>query len=157
METLAKACGVDARAAYTAGLLRSTGKIALDRAMRSTSRYADLEPYSRGPLMEWETATFGCTNSEAAGLVLGAWRFPQSMLAAVRDHYAWAEAETPLTPLLNLAAGAAERCGHGLPGEYPYWDLTPEKFEAAGLDEATLDEATRAALEAFGPVRAAVA
>ncbi len=156
MEALAKVSGADARAAYTAGLLRSTGKIALDRAMKSTSHYRDIEPYSRGPLMEWETATFGLTNSEAAGLVLEAWRFPPAMLAAVRDHYSWTEAETSLTALLNLAAGAAERCGHGLPGEYPYWDLSPEKFAAAGLDEPTLDEATRSALEAFGPVRAAV-
>jgi hypothetical protein len=79
------------------------------------------------------------------------------MLSAVRDHYAWTEEpESRLTPLLNLAAGAAERCGHGLPGEYTYWELTPEKFVAAGVDGAALDEATRSALEAFGPVRAAV-
>lgn len=156
MEELAKAAGADARAAYTAGLLRSTGKIALDRAIRSTSRYRDLEPYSRGALMEWESATFGCTNAEAAGIVLEAWRFPASMLAAVRDHYGWAEADSQLTPLLNLAAGAAERCGHGLPGEYPYWELTPDKLAAAGVDDVALDEATRNALEAFGPVRAAV-
>lgn len=157
MEALAKAIGADPRAAYTAGLLRSTGKIALDRAMRAHNRYKDVEPYARGPLLEWEAATFGCTNLDAGALVLEAWRFPSAMVAAVRDHYGCGESESVLTPLLNLAAGAAERCGHGLPGEYPYLDPTPDKCMAAGVDAALLDEATRTALEAFGPVRAAVA
>lgn len=156
MEALATATGLDRRAAYTAGLLRSTGKIALDRAMRSHNRYQDIEPYNRGPLTEWESTTFGWTNCEAASLVLEAWRFPASLVEGVRDHYTCGENATPMAHLLNLAAGAAERCGHGLPGEYPYWDLTPDKTAATGVDEATLDEATRQALEAFGPVRAAV-
>jgi HD-like signal output (HDOD) protein len=157
MESLAATSGLDRRAAYTAGLLRSTGKIALDRAMRSHNRYQDIEPYHRGPLTDWESTTFGWTNCEAAALVLEAWRFPASLVASVRDHYSCGENATPMAHLLNLAAGAAERCGHGLPGEYPYWDSTPEKLAATGVDERTLDEATREALEAFGPVRAAVA
>lgn len=157
MEGLARALRLDTRSAYTAGLLRSTGKIALDRAMRSSGRYHELEPYTRGALAEWEIATFGCQSAEAAGLVLEAWRFPATMIGGVRDHCACAEGASQLAFMLNLAAGAAERCGHGLPGEYPYWDLTPEKFAGAGVDEPALDEATREALEAFGPVRAAVA
>lgn len=157
MESLAHAVGLDTRAAYTSGLLRSTGKIALDRAMRANSRYQEIEPYSRGPLIEWETATFGCSNCEAATLVLEAWRFPATMIEAVRDHYVCAEGASPMACLLNLAASAAERCGHGLPGEYPYWEVTPEKLGTVGLDAESVDEATRTALEAFGPVRSAVA
>lgn len=157
MEGLAKKAGSDPRSAYTAGLLRSTGKIALDRATKANTRYQEVEPYARGPLADWELATFGCTSGEAAALVLEAWRFPSSMVEAVRDHHMCPETSGQLTRLLNFAAGAAERCGHGLPGEYPYWELTPERFAAAGIDEAILDEATRDALEAFGPIRAAVA
>lgn len=157
MESMAKAVGLDARAAYTAGLLRSTGKIALDRAQRANGRYQEIEPYSRGPIVDWEVATFGCTNCEAAALVLEAWRFPSMLVSAVRDHYFCTEQETALTPLLNLAAGAAERCGHGMPGEYLYWEPTLEKCNAAGVDATMLDDAMREALEAFGPVRAAVA
>jgi HD-like signal output (HDOD) protein len=157
MESLAQAVGADARAAYTAGLLRSTGKIALDRAMRSNNRSQEVEPYSRGPLADWEVATFGWNNCDAAALVLEAWRFPTALIEAVRDHYTCGENASQLALLLNLAAGAADRCGHGLPGEYPYWDLTPEKLAAAGIDDQVLDDATRTALEAFGPVRSAVA
>lgn len=157
MEALARATGQDAKSAYTAGLLRSTGKIALDRAMKANGRYQDIEPYSRGPLLEWEAANFGCNNGDAAALVLEAWRFPAAMPAAVRDHYTGGDGTEPLASLLNLAAAAAERCGHGLPGEYPYWEATPDRCAAAGIDETTLDEATRTALEAFGPVRSAIA
>lgn len=157
MERLARVAGADTRAAYTAGLLRSTGKIALDRAAKSGTARDEIEPYAHGPLAEWETRTFRCTNNAAAALVLEAWRFPATMIEAVRDHYLPPDGCGILTRLLNLASGAAERCGHGLPGEYPYWELTPEKLSSAGLDEATLDETMRDALEAFGPVRAALA
>jgi len=157
METLARRAGIDTRSAYTAGLLRSTGKIALDRAMRSSARYNEIDPYSRGALNEWELATFACTNGEAADTVLKAWRFPEQLVDAVRDHYNPGEEAGILTRLLNLAAGAAERSGHGLSGEYMYWDMTPEQCAAAGLDESSVEEAMREALEAFGPVRAAVA
>ncbi|HVU33140.1 MAG TPA: HDOD domain-containing protein [Opitutaceae bacterium] len=156
MEALAEAAGIDPRSAYTAGLLRSTGKIALDRAMRSNGRYQEIEPFARGPLIEWETSTFGWNNCDAAALVLEAWRFPPEMIAAVRDHYLLAPGASPLAHLLNLAAGAAERCGHGLPGEYPYWDLTPERCAAVGIDEESVETAMRRALEVFGPVRTAV-
>lgn len=157
MEELAPTLAIDPRTAYTAGLLRSTGKIALDRAMRVNSRYHDIEPFGRGSLVEWETATFGWNNCEAAALVLEAWRFPTELIGAVRDHYTCGEGATPLTHLLNLAAGAAERCGHGLPGEFLYWEAAAERCAAVGLDATAVDEATRGALEAFGPVRAAIA
>jgi HD-like signal output (HDOD) protein len=157
MEELARTVGLDRRAAYTAGLLRSTGKIALDRAIRATPRGREIEAYSRGPLHEWELATFGCSSGDAAATVLDAWRFPPAMIEAIRDHYWCAENAGQLTRLLNLAAGAAERCGHGLPGEFYYWEFSPDRFSAAGVDEASLDAAMRTALETFGPVRAAVA
>jgi len=43
MESLAMPAGVDPRLAYTAGLLRSTGKIALDRMLRGDAAGAGLE------------------------------------------------------------------------------------------------------------------
>ena len=145
MESLARAAGLDSRTAYTAGLLRSTG------------RHNDVEPFARGSLVEWETATFGWNNCEAAAIVLEAWRFPPELIAAVRDHYTCAEGAAPLTHLLNLASGAAERCGHGLPGEFLYWQSAVDHCAAAGIDAAIVDDATRQALETFGPVRAAIA
>lgn len=153
MEALARPAGVDPRAAYTAGLLRSVGKIALDRLTRDHAY--DGGSGIRGPLAEWEGGFIGLSNCEAAAIILGEWRFPEETIMAIRDHYAPEKSEA-LAQLLNLAAGAAERSGHGLPGELGYWALSPEKLAAAGVDESQVDDAMRLALERFGPVRAAL-
>jgi HD-like signal output (HDOD) protein len=155
MEQLAPAANLPASAAYTAGLLRSIGKIALDRLVAANGHGLDYSENGRGPLAEWEVAAVGMDNCAAAAIILAEWQFPQPIVLAIRDHYARAGGSR-LAHLLNVAAGAAERCGHGWPGERAYWDY-PEKCTAAGVDENFVDEATREALQLFGPVRAAVA
>lgn len=157
MEALAADAGTEARAAYTAGLLRSTGKIALDRLTRDPAYSGGYPGPEAGPLAEWEASFVGLGNCEAAAFVLSEWRFPPAAIVAIRDHYAPAVAAPLLTCLLNVAAGAAERCGHGLPGELNYWKLSPEILVAAHVTEEQIDDATRRALELFGPVRAALA
>lgn len=156
MEQLADYAQLDPREAYTAGLLRSVGKIVLNRLAAKTPDHPSYATEGRGPLAAWETDVLGLNNCEATALVLEEWRFPVETIAAIRGHYAMPADSPVLAQVLNIAAGAAERCGHGLPGEFTYWSLTPEKLAATGLDEGRLDEATRTALERFGPVRAAV-
>ncbi|MBI5767157.1 MAG: HDOD domain-containing protein [Verrucomicrobia bacterium] len=161
MEALARKVRVDPRMAYTAGLLRSTGKIALDRLTRfpgQVNAYGRVDYVSRGkgPLAAWETDFVGLSNCEAAAIILECWHFPERTIAAIRDHYAPQADSPPLATLLNLAAGAAERCRHGLPGEHFYWGDLPEKLAFVGLDSDALDQATRHALQVFGPIRAAL-
>lgn len=156
MEQLADHAQLDPREAYTAGLLRSVGKIALNRLAAKTPDHPSYDTAGRGPLTIWETEVLGLNNCEATALILEEWRFPEETIEAIREHCVPGPSATAMTQLLHLAAGAAERCGHGLPGEFSYWGLTPEKLLAMGLDEGALDEATRGALERFGPVRAAV-
>jgi HD-like signal output (HDOD) protein len=153
IEALARPAGVDARAAYTAGLLRSMGKLALDRLTRD--RAYDGGGGIRGALADWETGFIGLNNCEAAAIILEEWRFPESTVAAIRDHYL-PPLDGSLAALLNLAAGAAERSGYRLPGELCYWTISPEKLSAAGVDQQQLDEGMRVGLERFGPVRAAL-
>ena len=154
MEALARAAGVDPRAAYTAGLLRSIGKIALDRLTRDRA-YG--EAAIKGPLAEWESGFIGLNNCEAAAIIMEEWRFPGDTIAAIRDHYVPAAPAPALTVLLNLAAGAAAAAKHGFPGESSYWGSQPEKFAAAGVTEQEVTDATRTALDLFSVVRAAVA
>lgn len=157
MEALAATIGVDQRAAYTAGLLRSTGKIALNRLTRDPAYSGCYSKENGGPLARWETEFTGLNNCEAAAFILNEWRFPPATLNAIQQHYAPRSTSPALAAILNLAAGAAERAGHGLPGEQTYWETTPEKFAAAKITETDLDEALRVALEHFGPIRAALA
>ena len=70
MESLARPAGADPRAAYTAGLLRSIGKIALDRLTRD--RAYDGGGGIRGALAEWEAGFMGLNNCEAAAIILAA-------------------------------------------------------------------------------------
>lgn len=154
MEKLGAMAGLDAREAYTMGLLRSVGKVALDQLARESAKetYGDA---ASTPLAEWELGTVGISNVDAAAIILEDWNFPVVALQAIRSHYRPVDAVQEAY-LLALAAGAAERCGHGWPGEWSYWQPNADTFAAAGVSESDLDDASRAALEAFGPVRAAV-
>jgi HD-like signal output (HDOD) protein len=137
MDSLAKSAGVDARVAYTAGLMRLVGKLVLDHYAKSVS--APQEHYSRsglGGLLEWELALFGCTNADADAIVMAAWHFPLSIIEPLRQHYfsqkpTGAHARTAC--LLNIACGVATELGFGLPGEEKYWECTEAKLELAGL------------------------
>lgn len=155
MENLGTAAGLDPREAYTMGLLRSVGKVALDRLMRDTPARGSYQDEKSMPLAEWELGNVGISNVDAAAIILENWNFPVVALQAIRSHYQPADGVQE-GYLLSIAAGAAERCGHGWPGEFTYWQPTPDTFAAAGVTESDVDDAMRTALEAFGPVRAAV-
>lgn len=149
MEQLAGPANIDPRMAYTAGLLRSMGKIALERM--TTEVLPDC-----GGLADWEKSVVGITNCEAAALVLTEWRFPHGTVEGIRDHYLIEPGGSPLAHLLNVAAGTADRSGFGLPGESLYWEITPERLANAQLHEADVATAASRALEIFQAVRGAV-
>lgn len=157
MEVLGRRVGLDHRAAYTAGLLRSVGKIALDRVTRNGPTIAKYDPEQSGPLAKWEAQAIGTTSCEAAAIILKEWRFPLDTMKAIRDFYLLAPDPSPLAELLNLAAGTAERAGYGLPGESDYWRACPVTINGEEINETDLDEMLQQALEAFRAVRAAVA
>lgn len=155
-EILAPRVGVDARLAYTAGLLRSIGKIALDGLTRSGSYRGYYPGRSAGPLAVWELNFVGMNNCEAAAVILKEWRFPAETVEGIRDHYLTGSAGSALARLLNVASGAAERGGHSFPGESDYWKPLPMSFDGGEITAEEVDDALQAALEQFGPVRAAV-
>jgi HD-like signal output (HDOD) protein len=155
MEVLASMTGIDTKLAYTAGLLRSVGKIALDRITRNGS-YNGRYSRDHGKLGDWETQFIGMTNCEAAAVILKEWRFPLTTISGIRDHYLSSPGAAPLAQLLNLSAGAAERGGHGFAGESDYWTGALAACRDLPIDEEQIGEALRQALEIFGPLRAAV-
>jgi len=152
MESLAQFAGVDPRSAYTVGLMRSVGKLVLDRLASEQAR----EPYpAEGgpPLTAWETVGWGCDNGMVAAFLLEKWLFPEETVEAVRQHYepsAAAPEAAVSAHLLNLAARIADDLGHGLPGEAPAWNDVAGKLSVAGLNQAEFDlcrEDTRAAFD----------
>jgi len=156
MEALAEPAGLDPRVAYTAGLLRSTGKVALDRLTRDPAYNGAYTAAHGWPLAKWERDFTGINNCEAAAFILNEWRFPATTIMCIGDHYLPNASSTALAHLLNLAAGAADGAGHTLPGESSYWELADEKFAAAGVTAAQLEEATGSALAQFERTRVAI-
>ncbi len=137
MEELAGVTGAEPRAAYTIGLLRSLGKVALDRHGRISDPSVEPLP-DDAPVLDWENAHWGTSNAQIAARILERWRFPGETVASVRDHYPPGADTLATSHLLNLAAGAADLRGFGLRGEESYWQFTPENFARSGVDEGRL-------------------
>lgn len=137
VEILARKARMDSRAAYATALLRSLGKLVLDRYVKK--HLSPMQHYNRSgvpTLITWEEKILGCNNAAVAGLILESWHFPAAIVDPIRQHYLL---EPPTGDhartayLLNLASGIACDLGYALPGEANYWELTDEKLQAAGL------------------------
>lgn len=156
MEELAPGIEMDPRAAYAVGLLRSVGKVVLDRY---AARIAVAEPFNpeSTDLTAWETSMFGCTNVEVGAHVMRLWGFTEESAVSVRGHYAVSESSSLESNLLNLASGAAHTRGYGLPGEEPYWECTPRSLELAHTEESRLVRAADRARLALDRISFALA
>lgn len=158
MEVLAPRHDLEPRAAYTVGLLRSTGKIAIDRLAPGAAYARGYNATGKGrPIDVWEQELVGIDNCTAAGIVLDEWRFPAATGAGIRDHYRATASASPLARLLNVASGAAARADHALPGEDTYWEPLGERLAAAGIEPRELERASTIAAERFEAAREAIA
>jgi HD-like signal output (HDOD) protein len=138
-EVLAKRAGREPGLAYTAGLMRTLGRVILDGAARGEIYPGEAE----WPCVaEWEQKTFGTTAAEVTTELLEHWRFPSELTDSVRGHV------DPLGDrdsnvgacVLNLACGVAARFGLDLPGETGHWIVDPAKLTLAGVTEDDLEE-----------------
>ena len=135
MEKLCQATGGDAALGYTAGLLRSIGKMVLARyAAGSAARYPD----DGLPLPDWENRVFGTQHALVGAALCDLWRFPKPIGSAIRDHLGPATnpACSESAYLLNLAGRFASGLNCGLPGEAMLWADQTRCYEMTGLDEA---------------------
>ena len=148
MEGLAERTGNDPAMAYTAGLLRSVGKMVLARHAAGLPAVRPLAPGGE-TLPEWERSLFGTTHAEVGATLCDTWRLPRAIGLAIRDHLqpAGGSAATTLAHLLNAAGAVTTELGRGLPGEAGLWTVGPERRTRIGLaDEDLLDVAGRAML-----------
>lgn len=144
-EVLANRAGRDAGLAYSAGLMRTIGRVILNGAAEGKTYPGEAEWPS---VAEWEKKTFGLTAADATTLLLTHWRFPGEMVESIRGHFdplANTEESNIGACVLNLACGVAARFGLDLPGEAGGWICTPAKLTLASVTETDLEEcATRA-------------
>jgi len=157
MEQLAGAADEDPPACYTVGLLRSIGKMALDRLAREDLSVQAFTASGEVALDEWEQKTWGIDNCRVAEHILLHWRLPADAVISIRHHYHPEKRHNPIIHLLNLAAGAAEHRLFGLPGEEAFWKFTPENFAKAGLTERKFQEVCERAQRTFNRLHSVVA
>ena len=140
-EGIAKDLGLDARSAYTAGLLRTLGMMVLDRVARERLPLSEaFNPAQYPGFVVWEGNVFSLSNCEVAALILGEWKFPTEIVGAVREHYLLRDIDynNRLAVVMNLAGWMTAHAHHGLVGEASYWELSPKKLEALSCTEPQL-------------------
>ncbi|MBL9200812.1 MAG: HDOD domain-containing protein [Opitutaceae bacterium] len=159
-EALARPAGVDTRLAYTAGLLRPLGIMVLDYACRAhpglSHRYASgLWP----TYAAWEGSTLCLDSCEVAAIILEDLGFPDDITAAVRSHYLTKPQDYTcrLAALLNVSNGLASRVAYSFTGETAWWELTPEKLDAAGITVDDFEPAIMHTETAFETTLSAIA
>lgn len=159
-ETLGRFAGLDARLAYTAGLMRPLGLMVLDRAARNQPGAAVPFEIARHPhYVAWEREHFQTTSGQVAALIMEEWRFPKEVRAALRSQYLSqpSELELPLACVLNLASSLAHARERGLAGEACWWELNVTKLRGANVSHDDLEVAGDAAEAAFQEAVAALA
>lgn len=156
MEELAAPAAEDPSAAYSAGLFRSIGKLALATIADEHAAAAPFRPTDTLTLIGWEKHTFGLTSNQATAAILHDWHFSGAVTEAIAGHYAPADSSRPLAGLLNLAALLAEQAGHGLPGESPSWLEPAGIVRPAGIGPRQIQRATERAFLAFDRINLAL-
>jgi len=81
MEEIARATGgADPGDAYTAGLLRYIGRLAINESI--TALGGGVFWLGGEPLPQWEKENVGFTHAEAGGMLLRRWKFPETLIVA---------------------------------------------------------------------------
>jgi HD-like signal output (HDOD) protein len=139
----------DPAEAYTTGLLRLVGRLAVNQAILRVGKAAPWDGST--PLAQWEREHAGITQAEAGAMLLRKWSFAEPIIQAVADQ----EVEFPspdgdwLTLALNFTArllpsgltqeyiDALDQTELSFPAEHPFIEvsgLTPAKAKAARLE-----------------------
>lgn len=146
-EQLAVAAGIDARSAYTAGLLRCIGQLLLDMIAReripASLTFAEI---GAGRVVQWEREMFGVSHFEVAGALLSEWGFPEEIVLAVEHGHGDATSMSRFGRVIDLTDNIVRLAGFALSADESEWGLPTASLEALGLSH---EVATRAQAEAL--------
>jgi HD-like signal output (HDOD) protein len=142
LEHLSDAVGEDRRIGYTLGLLRSVGRLLLQRLAAG----ALIPPLSgrkaTAALVDvWERETFGVTSAEAAERLFALWLFPARLADPIQFQFnpSAAPQRERFAALLHLAGYITDKLGKGLPIEKEAWSVEEEILLLAGIDIGTVE------------------
>jgi HD-like signal output (HDOD) protein len=134
--------------AYSAGLLRSLGKILLNNHT-GTVRYPG--EAAQPDIFAWEKSVHDITSPEVTAVLLDHWRFPLDLSGAICTHVTPEKAGefTAGAANLHLACAVAAEWQQALPGEATGWRRDDAMCALAGLDPGQLESAVADARRQF--------
>lgn len=145
LEHLCRAAGADAQAGYTLGLMRSVGRLVLQRiAQQRLSPPLSARKASGALVLAWERENFGLTHAEVALRLFQLWKFPTHFTDPVLHQYDPGPEHGPLATLLHLAVAVADDIHGPLPIEKGSFRKDESLLIRTGLTAEALAEATDA-------------
>lgn len=152
MQELAPRLKLDPPQSYTAGLLHTIGRLAIDQALHQT-RTVDQFRTDPLPLPSRELEYVGMTHPDVGRMLLAAWRFPEEIADGIRHQLDEPRAGMPpLTAALHLALAARqepERRAAGQ-GSHPAFVALLERHQLSWED---LDRLNESCLRKLAPMR----
>jgi putative nucleotidyltransferase with HDIG domain len=112
-ERVAQCKGLRGDDIYTAGLLHDIGRLAL-LAAQPKEYNASVTAGSAAELIEKERGRFQMDHCEAGAILAGEWRFPDPLVAAVRDHHNPLEDAATLSSAIAAGCAIADELGFSL-------------------------------------------
>jgi HD-like signal output (HDOD) protein len=159
MQALAKETGeADPEEAYTAGLLRFIGRLAINQAVEDVN--GGLFWDGSESISQWEIENVGLAQAEAGSMLLGSWHFPEKLVQAIgmQEQPATLEQGNWIADALYFASALLPQ-GVGtpfLPAVGPIWGLTPvgsDFMHRCGLDPAMVDTVLSSTSHSFDTIR----
>ena len=157
MEELAKQAKESPRRAYTIGLLRTIGMMALEHLAPPGHTIPPFQNAPETALHDWECKHWGFSNVEITEKILLNWGLPNETVSAIRHHCDPGRRHNPMVHLLLLAATAAADRFSAIPGEEVYWNPKPDTLGKAGLGPKRFQAACERAALKFDQVKLAIA
>ena len=150
--------GSDPEEAYTVGLLRYIGRLAINQTIENL--HGGLYWDHQESISKWERDNVGLAQAEAGALLMAKWKFPEAMVRAVgaQDAPATLAEDSWLADALYFSAAMLPQ-GLGtpfLPAVGPTWTPTPitgEFMHRHDLTAETLDALLLTTSQSFGEIR----
>ncbi len=153
-EMVGKQIGVDPGVAFTAGLLRDCGKLAMDQLVGVDSLRGILEQDGLGEQTTVETDLFGFDHAEVGAELAKLWGLGEQLQDAIRLHHAPpTDGSNPLADVVCVADTICTHLGYGVGLDGMHYVLHTEVLDRLGIDResfAILMSNTAERISAFG-------
>ena len=159
LQALAKETGAaDPDEAYTVGLLRFIGRLAINQAIENL--HGGLFWMGKEAISDWERENVGVVQAQAGAILLGKWRFSEKMVQAIAGQDApallpdqsWL-AEALFFSSTILPQGVGTPFSPALEASYPFMGIGSDFMQHHDLDATKVEELLLSTSKEFDQIR----